>query len=271
MIAPAWKTTGRPGRPEIPVWIRGAGRKSTTLAVSLSGVGVQMASALYPIRFSKLHATNLGTGYFLSSGASVPVSKVAQFDDVHLSGGGSPLRQESARFIVRQFEAVLPAACALIVASYNTGDMSILVEAGAIFGGQWGILWTGTSGSDCVVQNVTGANQTTALVEALAAAVIFPTVRNCAVQGATPGLKDSRSAKTLVAGVVSNNAYAVAPTTFLDVDAPRIVGSLRLVSGSAQPTLASVLRSAGGDFGPVRDMYGIPYRMIGRSIGAVEW
>jgi len=269
-ITPAWKTTGRPGRPEIPVWVRGAGRKATTLAVNLSGVGIQMATALYPIRFSKLHATNVGTGYFLSSGASVPVSKIAQFDDVYLSGGGSPFRQESARFIVRQFEAAIPASSSLIVAQYNTGDMSILVEAGAIVGGQWGILWTGTAGSDCVVQNVTGINQTTALVEALAAAVIFPTVRNCAIQGTPPALKDSRSSKTSIVGVVYNNAYAVAPTTFLSADTTSFVGSLGLVTGTAQPTKSSVLKSAGGGFGPVRDMFGAVFGPGRREIGAVR-
>lgn len=270
-ITPAWKTTGRPGRPGMPVWIRGAGRKATALVLNLTGIGIQMAAALYPIRFSRLHAINLGTGYFLGSGASAAKSQIAEFDDVYFSGGGSPLRWSSGGLVVRQFEASIAAGSSLVVAQYNTDDMSVRCQAGAIIGGQWGILWTGTAGSDCLFQNVTGVNQTTALVEALAAAIIFPTVRNCAIQGAAPGLKDSRSAKTSVVGVVSHNAYSVAPTSFIDIDAPRIVGSLGLVSGTAQPTKASALLRAGGAFGgPQRDCYGRPFAPGRRSIGGVE-
>jgi len=268
-ITPAWKTTGRPGRPEIPVWIRGAGRKATTLALNLAGIGIQMAAALYPIRFSSLHATNLGTGYFLGSGASAAKSKIAQFDDVYFSGGGSPLRWSSGGLVVRKFEASIVAGSSLVVAQYNTDDMSILVESGAIIGGQWGILWTGTAGSDCTLQNVTGVTQTTAFVETLAAGIIFPTVRNCAIQGAVPGLKDSRSSKTSINGIVYNNAYAVAPTTFLGTDSPHIVGSLGLISGTAQPTLSSVLRGAGSADGASVDMYGTVFPRFGRPIGAV--
>ena len=269
-ITPAWKTTGRPGRPEMPVWIRGAGRKATALVLNLTGIGIQMAAALYPIRFSSLHAMNLGTGYFLGSGTSAAKSKIAQFDDVYFSGGGSPLRWSSGGLVVRQFEASIAAGTSLVVAQYNTDDMSILVESGAILGGAWGILWTGTAGSDCLVQNVTGVSQTTAMVEALAAAVIFPTVRNCAIQGSVAGLKDSRSSKTSVVGVVSYNAYAVAPATFIDTDVPRIVGALGLITGSAQPTKTSVLLAAGGDFGPMRDMYGSAFPWGARNIGAVQ-
>lgn len=248
-LTPAFNTTSKQAQDNYPAWVRGSGRRRSMAQINVVGAMIACNAASYPIRISSMTLKNIAAGGLVfASHPAAPLSKVATLDDIRIESAGSAAKLEGGTLELREFEAAIGSNGWAVYADY-ANDMSATIHSGVVTGSGTAkslLIWKGTANGTARVENVTGSGLTASGVDAQAAAVTLPAVRNVAVDSAVPVVRDLRTTKTSADGLISNNVGRVASSGLVSGDTgSQTVASLGLIGTSGMPGPTSPLIGTG--------------------------
>ena len=272
-FTPSYNTSAKPAQANLPVWVRGASRKASVLDFAVAGAPISLNANSYPLRISSCTIRNLtagGLGVVTLTGAAK--SNVLELDDIAFNTSGSNVKIDGGTVILREFESKLGGATSWTAYADYAYDFDIQISAGVVNGGGSGksiLIYKGNAASSARVENVTAIGVTASGVDAVAAAVNLPTVRNVAVDAAVPVVRDQRTVKTSAAGLVGYNIGKTASSGLVGGDAgSQTVASLGLIGSSGMPGPTSPLIGAGlATAGPAVDAVGESFA-VPKNVGA---
>jgi len=260
-FTPAFNTVSKQAQANYPAWVRGSGRRRSVGQINVVGAMVSCNAASYPLRFSSITLKNVAAGGLIfASAPAAALSKFAVFDDIRLESAGSATKLEGGSIELREFEAAIGSNGSVVYADY-ANDMAATIHSGVVTGSGTAksiLIWKGTANGTARVENVTAYGLTSSGVDAQAAAVSLPTVRNVAVDAAVPVVRDLRTTKTSADGIVSNNVGRVASSGLVGGDTgSQTVAALGLVGTTGMPSPTSPLIGSGlAAAGPLYDNVG---------------
>jgi len=263
-------SSAKPAQTNYPVIVRGAGRKATIdTGNTVAGIFNQGATGAH-YRFESMSFVNLAQGSIFNQSSTTPISITVEFRDVYLNTGGSVgIRADSGRSVISEFEADLGSGGQLVRADFTAYQQIVEVKSGVARGGKYIVGWQGAANSSCLVEHVTGILQTQCGIDAQAAATVIPTVKNCAFDSATAGVRDSRTVKTSADNLVDYNVYKTANSTLVGGDQhSKTSADLQLIGSSGIPKQSSPVIAAGTlSVSAVNDAFGDPL-VTPRNAGA---
>ena len=271
-FTPTFNTSSKQAQANYPAWVRGSGRRRSVAQINVVGSMISCNAASYPLRLSTMTLKNVAAGgYCFATATATALTNKAVLDDIRLESAGSTVKLDGGEFELREFEAAIGSNGWVVYADY-ANDMSAKIHSGVVTGSGTAkslLIWKGTATGTARVENVTGYGLTSSGVDAQAAAVSLPTVRNVAVDAAVPVVRDLRTTKTSADGLVANNIGRTASSGLVGGDTgSQTVASLGLIGmsgmpGPTSPLIGAGLAVAGPQFDNVGDLFKTP-----KNVGA---
>jgi len=255
----AVNTVTKPAQANHPVWIRGAGRKSSIISGSNVAAVFAQGTTKVNMRWSSLSGKNAAAGNWFDTSSTSAMSINVTFRDCYFmpTGNGAAIRAASGVVDIAQIEADIGTNGQLLNAAAGN-EMDIRLAAAVARGGKQICEFQGTAASSMRVENVTGIGQWYGGIIANAAAVNLPTVKNLALDANAPPVRDERSVKTSADGLVEYNIGRAASVGLVGGDVgSKTVATLGLIGTSGVPGPTSAIVGAGLlTAGPTTDAYG---------------